>query len=320
MNSGNGNTYSMNSNPGEDQWGQFNLGSQPEGDNNGVAENKESLKEKSAERGVKTAEAAINELNARLDSLLKTYEENKGKDQEAANAAAREYQKVFQQLTNIKEGTGDNPDEKVAQAETKMKELEKTYQENKGKDQEAANAAAEQYQQVYQESVLNKEGVGDKPKEITPEKVAEKGRSNKGFVNYRTLVVVMAGMAIANFLTGCANNAGIGNNSNNMVPIDPNEKAPVNIEGNLRDRGFPSTVEGFEQYAGTIYEHKEEAKEEFEAYTGYEILDKRLSGREFNGENLTGCHHDLINKQIVMDKTGRTIDNDFMTPDPLIGH
>ncbi len=115
--------YSMNSNPGEDQWGQFGFDGAPE------PENQESLQEKQAERGAKTIETVKSELEQKLKSLEEAYQNASETDKAGI---AQEYASIYQELANVERGAGINAEKSQTGEEEKRNSVVEKLHNNKG--------------------------------------------------------------------------------------------------------------------------------------------------------------------------------------------
>ena len=115
--------YSMNSNPGEDQWGQFGFDGAPE------PEKQESLQEKQAERGAKTVETVKSELEQKLKSLEEAYQNASETDKAGI---AQEYASIYQELANVERGAGINAEKSQTGEEEKRNSVVEKLPNNKG--------------------------------------------------------------------------------------------------------------------------------------------------------------------------------------------
>ena len=113
----------MNSNPGEDQWGQFGFDGAPE------PENQESLQEKQAERGAKTIETVKSELEQKLKSLEEAYQNASETDKAGI---AQEYASIYQELANVERGAGINAEKSQTGEEEKRNSVVEKLHDNKG--------------------------------------------------------------------------------------------------------------------------------------------------------------------------------------------
>ena len=248
-------TYSMNSNPGEDQWGQFDL-NQPQNLDNSVETN-ESLQEKEAERGAKSIETTINSLNAQLEDLERAYTEKKNAgDAEGVREIAEKYQQVYQELALVKDGVG------------------------KGGEQ-----------------------AGNREEELRNE-VLNKVAGNRGAVKFRT-VAVIAGLSAVALTTIVGWFSGLAKPKQEA----PQDDTQTQVEAVVDNEDIETAEEGekvkdFQEYLKADNE---------EAQARYDRMNALLEGNIWHGEDLPGMWNDQASKSIVMQNTGRHVDNDLMT-------
>ncbi len=227
-------------------------------------------------RGERTAEATKEQLEREIEKLEQNYRATK------------------EAIENAKKEKANAPDDQKAFLQQSIEREEATLKQ-----------IVEEHQEVSQDLILIKEGtsesapsVGGEDEQITPEsldsnklaEIKEKSKNNKGFKTAVRALIASAALGSVLAMIGCAKK--------------PNQPiAPETPTTDMQESGN----------ADLLQDWQKEVYDQIPEYTINGELNEKLNGRVFNGDSLSFCTDDRETKSMVMEKEGRSVDNDFFS-------